>query len=472
MYDYMKKIMISVAFVFATSYSHGQNTATNLGNAVSAFEADSQLRSAVFSLYVIEANSGAVVYDKNSNIGLAPASTLKIITASTAYELLGKGFRYSTELGYLGKITGGRLNGSFYLKGSGDPTFGSWRWKQTTEEELLHRMVMAVRGTGINRFNSLVVYNDGWETETIPDGWIWQDIGNYYGAGANQLIWRENQYDMILKSGKDIGDPVTIVQIKPKLYPYTFKSYAVAAAKGTGDNSYIYLPVGSLQGSLRGTIPINESQFVISGAMPSGIKQLTFTLLDSLSRLHIEPKKKDALIAGSPFQTFYPGRSNVIFKAESPALDSIIYWFLKKSINLYGEALVKTFACQKKKTASTENGVQLVKDLWKEKGIDVTELNIVDGSGLSPLNRVTTHAQVTILKYARGQSWFDGFYYALPESNGMKMKSGSINWVKSFCGYHTSKEGTEYIFSFIVNNYNGSSSSIIKKMYAVLDVLK
>ena len=31
----------------------------------------------------------------------------------------------------------------------------------------------------------------------------------------------------------------------------------------------------------------------------------------------------------------------------SPALDSIIYWFNKKSINLYGEALIKTFAYEK-----------------------------------------------------------------------------------------------------------------------------
>jgi D-alanyl-D-alanine carboxypeptidase/D-alanyl-D-alanine-endopeptidase (penicillin-binding protein 4) len=54
----------------------------------------------------------------------------------------------------------------------------------------------------------------------------------------------------------------------------------------------------------------------------------------------------------------------------------------------------------------------------------------------------------------------------------MKMKSGTINDVKAFCGYQKSKDGNEYIFSFLVNNYNGSTSGLVNKMYKVLDVLK
>ena len=164
--------------------------------------------------------------------------------------------------------------------------------------------------------------------------------------------------------------------------------------------------------------------------------------------------------------------TSVFFSHSSPALDSIVYWFLKKSINLYGEALVKTMAFQKSGKASTEAGVKIIRDFWKEKGIAPTELNIVDGSGLSPLDRVTTHAQVKILQHAQQQSWFDGFYDALPVYNGMKLKSGTIHGVKGFCGYHTAADGRSYILSFLVNNYNGSASSLVNKMYKVLDVLK
>ena len=85
---------------------------------------------------------------------------------------------------------------------------------------------------------------------------------------------------------------------------------------------------------------------------------------------------------------------------------------------------------------------------------------------------VVRHAQVEILKYAKEQSWFSYFLDAFPEYNKMKMKSGTIADVKGFCGYHTSVEGGQYIFSFLVNNYTGSSSALIDKMYKVLDVLK
>jgi D-alanyl-D-alanine carboxypeptidase/D-alanyl-D-alanine-endopeptidase (penicillin-binding protein 4) len=106
----------------------------------------------------------------------------------------------------------------------------------------------------------------------------------------------------------------------------------------------------------------------------------------------------------------------------SPSIDSIIYWFLKKSINLYGESLLKAIANEKKGFGSTDTGVTVIRDFWKEKGISENELNIYDGSGLSPSNRLTTHAQTEILKFAKSRDWFPSFYYALPEFNDMKMK--------------------------------------------------
>jgi len=156
----------------------------------------------------------------------------------------------------------------------------------------------------------------------------------------------------------------------------------------------------------------------------------------------------------------------------SPPLDSINYWFLRKSINLYGEVLIKTIALEKNGLGSTEKGVELVRNFWSERGIDKGAVNIIDGSGLSPQNRVTTQAEVKVLQYAKTRPWYSSFYNALPEYNGMKMKSGSIGGARAFAGYHTAKDGKQYVFSIIVNNYEGSSGEIVKKLYTVLDVLK
>lgn len=461
MYDAMKKLFLLAGLTLSFS-SFAQNISKQLKDAYQKFENDSQLSSAISSLYVINANTGEVVFDKNSTVGLATASTLKIVTAATAYELLGKDFRYETKFGYVGKIKGKSLQGDFYLKPSGDPTLGSWRYKSTADTFVINEILPVVKKLSVTGFNGIVIDNKGWNAETIPGGWIWQDIGNYYGAGATGFNWRENQVDITMKSGKQIGDPVTIVNTNPKS-PVPLVSMVRSAAKGSGDNSYVYYPLLEPRGIVRGTIPVNENAFTISASNPLAGNTFTSLLMQNLvsklkmAQIHYEAHSPD---------------TTILFSHYSPSLDSIVYWFLKKSINLYGEALVKTFAFQKAGLGETDKGVEIVQNFWKDKGIAPTELNIVDGSGLSPQNRVTTHAQVTVLKYAKSQPWFSGYYFAFPEYNGMKMKSGTISDVKGFCGYQKSKDGNEYIFSFLVNNYNGSSSSVVQKMYKVLDELK
>jgi D-alanyl-D-alanine carboxypeptidase/D-alanyl-D-alanine-endopeptidase (penicillin-binding protein 4) len=463
MYEAMKKIFFLIALSFSLEQALAQAVSERLRQRSQEFQDDPQLTNATFSLYVINGKTGEVVFDRNARVGLATASTLKIITAATAYELLGPDFRYETRFGYTGKIRGRTLQGDIYIRPSGDPTLGSWRWKSTSDSAVMGRIMKAFGQLKIAGFRNVVIDDRGWDAEQIPDGWIRQDIGNYYGAGPGGFNWRENQFDIVLRSGKQVGDRVSIVKTDPKLLTASLSSAARSAGKGTGDNAYLYYPLGSSKGIVRGTIPVNENNFVIAAAQPAPKKEFSSLLVQNLSSklkmgaVHFEGPLKD---------------TTILLTEYSPTLDSIVYWFLKKSINLYGEALTKTMAYQQEGLGSTEKGVEVIKNFWKEKGIPSTELNMADGSGLSPLNRITAHAQVTILAYAKRQPWFSGYYNAFPEYNGMKMKSGTISDVKSFCGYQQSKDGNEYIFSFLVNNYNGSASSLVQKMYKVLNELK
>jgi D-alanyl-D-alanine carboxypeptidase/D-alanyl-D-alanine-endopeptidase (penicillin-binding protein 4) len=471
----MKNIALLFTFYLLHFTLAAQSISQKLQTAYHQFESDSQLRHATISLYVINAKTGEVVFDKNSQIGLAPASTQKIITAATAFELLGKDYRYKTELGYDGKIENNILKGNLYIVGSGDPTLGSWRYSNTIDTMLLNEWLNDVRKLKIKKIDGdLIAVDNKFETQTTPGGWIWDDIGNYYGAGASGLNWHENQYDMKLRAGKKEGDSVKILSTSPELdYNYLINELKTGP-KGSGDNAYIYLPPYSFNGFVRGTIPLGENSFTISGSLQQPSAYPLIFLGNKIYNIGIkisgdEPKTSISFAAYNEKMS-YPNKT--LDTHYSPSLDSIIYWFLQKSINLYGEALLKTLAYEKKGLGATDTGVVIVKDFWKQKGLDPEELNIKDGSGLAPQNRVTTHVQVEILKYAKQQSWFPYFFNALPTYNNMKMKSGSISDVKGFCGYHTSGDGTQYIFSFLVNNYNSSSSAVVQKMYKVLDTLK
>jgi D-alanyl-D-alanine carboxypeptidase/D-alanyl-D-alanine-endopeptidase (penicillin-binding protein 4) len=453
-----------------------QSISQKLEKAYEHFGNDEQLKHAVASLYVIDATTGKVLFDKNSQVGLAPASTQKVITAVTAFAMLGKDFRYKTDFSLIKDRNPGRSG--YYITGSGDPTFGSDRYPSTVDTIILAQFFNAFKAKAVDQNKmDLLIINRG--LMDIPDGWIWQDLGNYYGAYSSGLNWRENQYDLIFQSGNP-GDPAEIVETDPRLPGVIYDNKVVSGTTGSGDNSYIYFGPGGDTFLVKGSVPPGKNRFGISGSMPDPehvfLNQFVAYFSDSKRRLPVEigQVKENRDFGHISHEEGETGATvtTTICTHFSPSLDSIVYWFLRKSINLYGESLIKTFEDRKTGLGSRDSGIVKLKDFWKQKGIDANELNVYDGSGLSPLNRVTTHAEVQVLAYAKKQSWFSYFYDALPEYNHMKMKSGTIGDVKSFCGYHASKDGKEYIFSFIVNNYNGLSVTLVNKMFKVLDSLK
>ena len=462
----MKKIVLLFLLIYSAN-SFAQNAEQQFNDAFKKMTEDPTFKHATISLYVINTMTGKPVTDVNTEVGVAPASCQKVITASTAFALLGHDYSYKTTIGYTGNIVNGVLNGNLILKGSGDPTLGSYRYEQAKEDNVINDFKNAIQQAGIHEITGHVFADESlWDDEATPNGWVWQDIGNYYGAGARALNWRENQYDLYLKSGNNIGDPVQIAGTKPAFVAgLNLKSKVTSAPKGSGDNNYIYIPLNDQYGYVRGTTPVDEDHFTISGAMPHPAVQLALTLEAALKNRPIEK------IAADYPTDYNPQPAKVFYTYNSPVLDSIIFHFLRRSINLYGEALIKTLAYNFTKTGTTDKGVEVIQNFWKDKGIEPYAINIVDGSGLSPSNRVTTRSLVTVMEYARKQSWFPSFYEALPTISGFKMKSGSINGVISYTGYLKGKDNSQYTFSFVINNYDGSGNDVRKKMWKLLGIL-
>ena len=469
----MKFIKLFVLLIAVSLYSFAQYPTAKLEQAFQNLTNDEQAKYAIASLCVLDAQSGKVVFAKNENIGLATASTLKTITAATAFSILGKDFKYQTTLAYSGKIgNDGTLAGDLIIIGSGDPTLGSWRYEQTKENVVLNSWVNAIKAAGIKKITGSVIGDDSlFGTQTMPEGWIWQDMGNYYGAGSSSLSWRENQFDVKLKPGTHSGSPVTVQKFVPAMPYITVVNELKTGSSGSGDNAYGYLPPYGDLAYLRGTWGIGIGKSGISLALPDPAFDAAFRLQDTLSKINI-PVGKEATTTRklSLANQSLPTITQKINTTSSPDLGEIIYWFNKKSVNLYGEQLLKTIAWKTGKTPSTKSGTAAVINYWSGKGIDKNALNILDGSGLSPGTRVTTFAMASILFQVQKENWFPSFYNSLPENNGMKLKSGTINDVSAFAGYYTASNGQKYIAVININNYSGSGIS--KKLFKVLDALK
>ena len=472
----MKTVYFFIGLLIST-FSFGQPLTTRLNTAVKKLEADEQFKHAILSMYVVDGKTGKVIYDKNSQTGLAPASCQKVVTSASAFELLGKNFRYKTSL--YTNITdkgGGNYEGMILVYGNGDPSLGSVRYDSTKAEFVLNKWTNILKRMGIKKFKGILRFEDVHdfrEMSMLPKGYVWEDIGNYYGANSWLINWRENQYDLKFKLGYT-NRRAEIKSVFPQIPNLLFINEVRIGEAGSGDNAYIYCAPYADTAYVTGTIPPAKDGFTIAGSMPHPSLVLGNELKSAMKENDINVDSCFIVTRGD-----WPIYEDERFASEitssiqySPVLDSLNFWFLKKSVNLYGEVFLKTIGQFKTNNFKTEDGVDVIRDYWGKRGIEKSALNIIDGSGLSPANRVTTNALVTVMQYAKKQDWFPSFYYALPEMNGLKMKDGYINGVRSFTGYVKSKDGNEYTFSFIVNNFDGSAGTVREKMWKVLDILK
>ncbi len=471
----MQRLSFTVLFLWFVLPVSAQSLAQRIATAFRAFETHESLANGVASLTVVNAATGEVLFAKNEKLGMAPASTLKTVTSATAYYLLGAGHTFETKLYYTGQIdAAGTLKGDLVIQGSGDPSLGSDRFPQTADTALLTAWLQAVRTAGIRKIEGRIVADDRlYNGQTAPRGWTWQDMGNYYGAGVSALNWRENAVGVNFIAGASPETATRIANTTADVGYLQLINETTTGNRGTGDRVYAFSAPYSSRIYLRGTYGIDLKKTIYL-SLPDGAYDAAYQLQRALQRHGVDvigtPTTTHLLfLAGSSL----PSGGRIIHTYRSPTLGELIYWFNQKSINLYGEAFLLAMAQHQTGKTNTRDGAEMLQEYWSTKlALPSGELKIMDGSGLSPENRITTHALARVLTSVKGEPWFASFFESLPTYNGMKMKSGTIGGVLGYVGYQTSKDGTPLVFALLVNNYNGTATPMRKRMFQLLDMLK
>jgi D-alanyl-D-alanine carboxypeptidase/D-alanyl-D-alanine-endopeptidase (penicillin-binding protein 4) len=75
--------------------------------------------------YVVDLTANRTLYSKNANTTRLPASVEKLYTTTTVLQRFGPSATLTTSLLGTGTQAGGTFTGTLYLRGGGDPTFGS-----------------------------------------------------------------------------------------------------------------------------------------------------------------------------------------------------------------------------------------------------------------------------------------------------------------------------------------------------------
>lgn len=468
----MRRLFFFIVFtcITLTIYSQEKSQET--------FTGDSSLVNASVSLCVADAESGDVLIDSNSGISLTPASVMKLITTAAALELLGPDYTFKTMIGYTGTLNKrwGRLKGNIIITGGGDPALGS-KYFPDQYKDFIGNWSAEIKKLGIKRIKGRVIADDSYyDYQPVPGKWLWEDTGNYYGAGAYGISVFDNTYEIHFRTYFENSIPV-IKEIIPGECSSELSN--LLTASGSSDEGYIFAAPYSSKGWIAGTIPINRDDFVLKASISDPPLLLARMVNDKLKAGGIK-------ITGNPStirteKKYMPEKVMTIAEINSPHLAEIIEVLNHESVNLFAEHLIKELGKKFKNKGSTESGAKVITEFLKNSGINTNGMFIEDGSGLSPLDAINTRELVRLLVFMKSKGkYFSEYFASLPDAGkegtlknyfkdpifdmNLRAKSGSMTRVRSFAGYFTTKSGKKMVFSIIINNYSGPSTKIVSEI--------
>ncbi|ADB38733.1 D-alanyl-D-alanine carboxypeptidase/D-alanyl-D-alanine endopeptidase [Spirosoma linguale] len=442
---------------------------------VEAFQASPAARFGTVALSVRRVRDSKELIGYNARQSLPSASTLKLITTATAFAVLNPNFSYTTTLEYDGTISDSVLTGNLYIRGTGDPSLGSWRFSGYYDlTALLKSWSESVKNAGIRRIQGTVVGDASlYDDLTTPDTWPFGDLGNYYGASLSALNINENLYRVFFRPGKSIGMPTTVLRTDP-LVPYlNFRNTVTTDAANTGDQVNIYGAPFLNQQWLTGKVPLGEpaNEFSVKGSLPDPAYFAAYSLQNQLIRDNITVSSPPISLGGGlPATVSSTGKRVVLNQHKSPLLTELAQQTNFQSINLYAEALLRTTAITLDKSVrSTAASIDALTTYWKSKGVLMDGFRIRDGSGLSTVGALTADNMTGILSTMGREKAFPPFYETIPiigqtgtvrnlargtaAAGNIRAKSGSIEGVRAYAGYFTAADGEQMSFCILVNKF-------------------
>jgi D-alanyl-D-alanine carboxypeptidase/D-alanyl-D-alanine-endopeptidase (penicillin-binding protein 4) len=443
-----------------------------------------EYKNATVGIQIVDLETKKPLFELNADKLMIPASTLKIITSAAALEILGDGYRFKTKIGYVGEILkASELKGNLVIVGGGDPTLGSEYFNLIEScREFVKVWVQKIKAAGIRKITGDIILDGSlYDSEKIPPTWIWGDIGNYYGAGASALTCYDNLFRITFKSPKEVGEKTEIVSVTPKIEGLEIMN-EVVSADDSRDLAYVFGSPLDKNRVIRGTIPKDRKAFTIKAAVhhPEGL--LAEALLNQLA-------KEGIFISGQvKFETVDKNELHTIYIHESPRLEEIIKVLNHESVNLFAEHLILQIAAEKTGLGNREKGIELIKEFWQSKGIEMENFFMEDGSGLSHFNAISPSQINSILYFmAQKSKNSEAFINSLPSpgngtiksfsavsfpQNILKAKSGSMTRVRCYAGYLQLDAGKRVAFSIMFNHFSGQNSKLVKEIENLLLSIK
>ncbi len=451
------KILFFVGFLclFPSGFSYSQiNSIHLLKKEIDKSLQNSCLNGENAGIKVLSLVRGDILYQRNSDRALIPASNVKLLTSAVALKELGGEYQFLVTVSMDGELKKGILKGNLYLKGYGDPRLVS---------EELWMIVKDIRNLGIKRINGNIIADDTFFDNQIIGAGVSKNAGpEAYNARISALSLNFNTVTVYVDPASREGLRPTVTVDPPTKYMKISNK-----AKTTFGKKRKKLVVGRVIGegydtiTVKGTISSPGYHVYVAVSDPTLYTATVFREFLQKEGIWV---KGNILISKEPENV----KKLVIHK--SRPLSLIIQDMNKISNNFIAEQVLKTAGAEKFGVpGTTKKGLNLVTQFMGSLGYSTSSYTIVDGSGLSRENRLSADQIVDVLKsmYSDFSLWpefasslgimgIDGSLKkrlnGLSKRRYIRAKTGTLNGSNSLSGYIGAGGGEELAFSILVNS--------------------
>jgi D-alanyl-D-alanine carboxypeptidase/D-alanyl-D-alanine-endopeptidase (penicillin-binding protein 4) len=391
--------------------------------------ANPKLAGAAIAFCVLDANGKTVFASPLADVALCPASALKTVTSGAALGILGPDFRFETVLAATAPLKAdGSVDGDLVLIGAGDPTLG--------RDDIIQLADTAIVAGLKSVAGRIVVDASAFPENPVSDQWTWGDIGNAYGAGAFGVNLEHNSLAIRFDPAPQLGAPGKFLGGAPAPRDTRWENRVVTGPRGSGDQVVVYSEPYGRTITLRGSVPLGENGFTVSGAIPNPP-----ALAAEILRSRLES-------GGVKFaeRTIAAGERVPLASHKSPPLAEIIDHLHDVSDNLEAQCLFLTIGRKQGADPATA-----IREYWEKTGVQFAGLRLLDGSGLARANMIRPLDLAGVNFAARSGPHGQRFFESLPGSDAVRSKNGAMSGIRTEVGFVRTAAGREYTFALMAN---------------------
>jgi D-alanyl-D-alanine carboxypeptidase/D-alanyl-D-alanine-endopeptidase (penicillin-binding protein 4) len=424
------------------------------------------------SMFVQEVGAAKPLLSISADIPRNPASTIKLLTTWVALEELGPAWTWTTEAFLDGELESGVLRGDLILRGYGDPYFISERlW--AFQRQLRLRGLYKIEG-------DLVIDNSYFDVPVANTREFDGEGLRSYNVAPDAMLVNFQAMNLVFSPDSEAGRVQLLVEPLPSNLKIDNRLKLVGGGCGGYQNG---ISVKALDDKRRDHIRITgkfgracEEYAMTRSALTA--PAFAYGVFKSFW------EESGGVLTGGWRLGTAPADAEAFYSVESPPLSDVITYINKFSNNVMARQLFLTLGAELDSVPGTlEKSREIMRIALRRRGLELAELVVENGSGLSRASRISAASMGAILQQAWSSPWSAEFVssMSLPGLDGtlrkrfthesatgrMHLKTGRLRNVFTTAGYVHADSGREYVV-VVMQNYRRADNGPGEEVQAAL----